>query len=354
MADFHVTKRGQARAEVKNWEDVDAALVDMTGIEPRLKGDEYIHFCPFCDKPDHLYVNYTKGVYNCYRCGGDDPMGRGNIFKLAEYVGVTPETDDLDLSAGVTTEKLDQDLSAIYIAGEGVLDTNQAPQHDPNDLPVNPPPEFTPINLDTWYLPEVQRAVAYLHYRGLNGSHINSYRLSICRWYGETQVVFPDFNRYGQLRWWQRRGIMPSSTGAKYVGPTGDKAGKIGNWYQAIQQPAWYVGVCEGPISGMIAGPEFTWLWGKEHSPQQLEVLASCGKPVVIALDGEAKAFKNAIGLATDIRSRGQKSIIVPIPGEHDPASLGHSEFQKVLLKSLILKDQSDLDFLERVVNDYV
>ena len=138
------------------------------------------------------------------------------------------------------------------------------------------------------------------------------------------------------------------------MGPSGDKGGKIGNWYQATQQPVDYVGVCEGPVSGIIAGLEFTWLWGKEHSPEQLEVLMSTDKLIAIAMDGEAKAYKNAIGLATDIRSRGGRAVIVPMPGDHDPASLGREKFRPILTQALSNRDQNDLDFLERVVQDYV
>jgi hypothetical protein len=358
MVDIHISRRGD-HSEVKNWEDIENALTDHSGNEPKRKGDEYIHDCPFCDKPGHLYVNYVKGVYNCYRCGGDNPDGRGNIFKLAELLGVTAETDELDLSQGASVEQLDQDLAAIYISGEGIVPTGEV-TYDRNEMPIQPPGGMKYIDITTWYERDVQTAVAYLAGRGITGQHLYHYKLGVCVHWNRTKVVFTDFNRYGQLRWWQTRhvefGTDPQwlRRGPKYLGPSGDKAGKIGNWYQAIQQPVDYVGVAEGPISGMVAGLEFTWLWGKEHSKEQLDVLLSADKLIVIAMDGEAKAFKNAIGLATEVRSRGGQSIIVPMPGDHDPASLGVEKFRPLLTTTLRNRDRNDLDFLERVVNDYV
>jgi len=348
-------------AEVQNWEDIENALIDLTGTEPRIRGDEHIHDCPVCGKKGHLYVNYKKGVYNCYRCGGDEPNGRGNIHRLAELVGVTVEDDELDLSQGVSVERLDQDLAGIYVAGEGTVPMGEI-TYDRNEYPIEAPPGMQYISMKNWYTSDVQMAVAYLASRGITGHHLYHYRLGVAKNWGHLKVVFTDFNRYGQLRWWQTRGIewdhpskaQPIRGGPKYLGPKGDKAGKIGNWYQAVQQPVDYIGIAEGPVSGIVAGLEFTWLWGKEHSPEQLEVLMSTDKLKVIAMDGEAKAFRNALGLATEIRSRGGKAIIVPMPGDHDPASLGAVQFRAILNKALVNRDQNDLDFLERVVNDYV
>jgi len=342
-------------AEVTNWEDIESTLIDLSGREPRIRGDEHIHTCPFCDKPDHLYVNYKKGVYNCYRCGGDNPDGRGSIFKLAELLGVTVETDDPEMQKDIFDPTLAQDLSAVYIAGAGLVD--QEPLYDRNERPINPPGGFQYITLDNWYQYDVQTVVRYLASRGITGEHLYHYRLGFrADRYAHTtrlEVVFTDFNRYGQLRWWQRR-YIGASQGPKYIGPSGDKAGKIGNWYQAIKQPVDYIGVAEGPVSGIIAGREFVWLWGKEHSPEQLQTLVSANKRVVIALDGEAKAHRNAIGLATDLRDRGVQALIVPMPGEHDPASMGAEPFRELLDETLRRGDTSDLDFLERVVRDYV
>jgi hypothetical protein len=274
-------------------------------------------------------------------------------------MGVTVESDDLDLSQGATVEKLDQDLAGIYIAGEGLVPSGVV-TYDRNEMPINAPTGMKYIDIKTWYERDVQVAVQYLASRGITGQHVYHYRLGVVKQWDRLNVVFTDFNRYGQLRWWQTRRVVFQNTpewerrGPKYLGPTGDKAGKIGNWYQAIRQPAGYVGVCEGPVSGIVAGLEFTWLWGKEHSPEQLEVLLSTDKLIAIAMDGEAKAFRNALGLATEIRSRGGKAVIIPMPGDHDPASLGAMKFREVLGKTLQQPDQNDLDFLERVVRDYV
>lgn len=342
---------------IENWQDIESALTDLSGKEARIKGDEHIHSCPFCDKHGHLYVNYSKGVYNCYRCGGDDPDGRGSIEKLAELLGVTVETDELGTDQSVFDQNFGQDLSAVYVAGEGLVD--QVPLYDRNELPIGPPQNFQYISLDNWYQEDVQKVMNYLAYRGVNGSHLYHYKLGVCftQWmhYRKIDVVFTDFNRYGQLRWWQHRCIDDGcKVGPKYMGPTGDKAGKIGNWYQAIRQPVDYIGVAEGPVSGIVAGLEFTWLWGKEYSPEQLETLCSANKRVMIAMDGEAKAYRNAISLATALRDRGVSASIIPMPGEQDPASLGAGPFRQILEQALSRRESDDLAFLETVVREYV
>jgi hypothetical protein len=300
-------------------------------------------------------VNYKKGAYNCSRCGGEAPEGRGSITKLAGLLGVTVESDDLDLSTEpVTVEKLDRDMVSIMLAGAGLVDLPPTTA-ERNEDPVQPPPGFQFISLENWYHPGIQRVVRYIYGRGMNVQHIQAYHLGVCPFKNYTQLVIPDFNHLGQLRWWQRRSLddMPNP-GPKYVGPVGDKAGKIGNWHQALVQRTPYIGVCEGAISAMAAGIEFTWLWGKEYSKEQVETLATASKPVVIALDGEAKAFGNTLGLANELRSQGVRPIIVPLPGDQDPASLGHAEFAKILAVALQHQDQSDLDYLERAVQEYV
>ena len=341
-------------AKVQNWEDIENALVELSGKQPRLKGDEHIHTCPLCHKDEHLYVNYEKGVYNCYRCGGDDPNGQGGLFKLAEVLGVTVEVDDLDLTGGVTVEQLDKDIADIYMYGDGVLPEKiRQLTYTRNEMPLDPPKDFVYLTKETWLRSDCNYAIRYLEGRGFTSmDQVTRYRLGVAPFYGKPWLIIPDFNGHGQVRWWQRRNLTPE--GPRYLGPEGDKAGKLGNWYQALAQPVDYIGVCEGPISGMLAGYEFCWLWGKEFSREQIDTLVTTDKKVLIALDGEDKAFNNAIGLATELRSHGVESLIIPMPGQHDPASLGHAAFRQLLDATLRNSDGSDLDFLKRVVEDYV
>lgn len=333
---------------IDNWQEIEDSIIALSGKEPRVttKG-EHIHTCPFCDKDNHFYVNYEKEVYNCYSCGGDNPDARGHIKKLAELMGVEIE-DEVPLeSSPIRDILIDTSMQRLEIAIESVGVQVVRPVVD-NEQPVYAPPGWellTPANFMKYF-----QATSYLFSRGIDKAQIEFYKLGVAQ--GGTKIVFPDFNVYGQLRWWQLRGLG-SGGGPKYEGPEATKGGKLGNFYRAATQ-TWYVGVAEGPISGIIAGYEFMWLWGKEHSPEQIEALVRLGKPVVLALDGEAKAYRNALGLARDLREQGVASYIVPMPGEHDPASLGVMAFRQVLAQTLQSRSMSDLDYLERVVRDYV
>lgn len=330
---------------IDNWEEIEDAIIALTGKDPRVttKG-EHIHTCPFCDREGHFYVNYEKGVYNCYRCGGTDPDSHGSIRKLAGLLGV--EVDDEAPMIGKEVMQLTGDqMLENYLQTAGfvpVIDVNV------DETPIVPPPGWEIITGQNAM--RHFHAVSYLYSRGINNTQIDFYRIGVAL--GGTKVVFPDFNAHGQLRWWQMRGLG-ETYGPKYQGPEGLKGGKIGNYYGAARQ-TWYVGVAEGPISAIIAGYEFCWLWGKEHSPEQVVQLARLNKPVVIALDGEEKAFRNAMGLARDLRDEGTRVYIVPMPGGHDPASLGGVAFRQLLSQTLSNQQGSDLDFLDRVVRDYV
>lgn len=331
---------------IENWQEIDDGIVALTGVEPRVttKG-EHIHTCPFCDKPGHLYVNYEKGVFNCYSCGGTSLDSHGGIWKLAEFLGVEIETEYQDIPREVLVQT-DMELLESYAQAAGL-----AVKHDimNDEMPVQPPPGWellVPANYKKYF-----NVMSYLYSRGLSNIQIDFYKIGVA--HGGTKIVFPDFNAYGHLRWWQTR-APGKAWGPKYAGPDGaTKGGKIGNYYKAVQQ-TWYVGVAEGPISAIVAGFEFTWLWGKEHSPEQVGSLARLNKPIVIALDGEAKAFGNAMKLARDLRDVGVPVFIVPMPGQHDPASMGTGPFRALLQQTLAKQQGSDLDFLERVVKDYV
>ena len=326
-----------------NADEVDEAIIDQTGNSPRIRGDEHIHTCPFCGKRGHFYVNYRKGVYNCYRCGDDDDQARGSVEKLAGLLGVELDAIEEIPSVDEMSRALEVDELAAVSQQLGLGST-------PDEEPVAPPVGFE--YLSTLNSGRYFQALSYLIGRGISWPTIQYYRLGVAEC--GTKIVFPDYNSRGELRWWQLRKIDDYQRGPKYQGPPGDKGGKIGNWYRALSLPVDFLGVCEGPISGIAAGPEFCWLWGKQSSTEQVDTLARCGRLVAVALDGEARAYRSALGLVEKLRDRGAQAVIVPVPGEHDPASMGTADFRHLLTNVLHNPDDSDLGFLETVLTDYV
>lgn len=329
---------------VDNWEDVEEAVVENTGDAPVIRGDEHIHTCPFCGKKAHFYVNYAKGLYNCYVCGGDD-KGSGSVLKLARLLGVEVLGD---VDSVPTIEELDEMSQLISEAADVVQVAG--PSDDPNEEAIALPYGFewlTPANAAK-YAAQVQ----YLVERGIDWSTVLDYRVGIA-FRGE-RVVFPDFNGMGQVRWWQARNAVPWAPPPKYRGPSGNKGGKVGNLHRACRLPCNWIGVAEGPISGIIAGPEFTWLWGKEHSRSQVAALVACHKDMVIAFDGENRAVGNSMALARDLSDQGVRTTILPLPLGHDPASLGRATFRRILAQSLSENDPDHLSFLKHVVDAYL
>ncbi len=326
---------------ISNWEEIDDAISAISGDVPRVKGDNHIHTCPFCGKRGHFTINYQKGKYNCYRCGGENPDSRGDIRNLAEILGVEIIQDGDTIAPRM--DELEQKLSELDLAPVTV----DLPSR--NEAPVDPPEGF--VLLSRANARYFAGAVTYLYYRGLTWEEIQYYRVGVAM--GGARIVLTDWNAKGQLRWWQLRVPSEQCFGPKYVGPEADKAGKLGHWHQAIQR-TWYVGVAEGAFSAMAAGPEFVWLWGKEYSQEQVETLSSCGKTIVVCLDGEAKAVGNTYQLVQDLQGRGCRVTPVALPNDEDPASMGRVMFRRLLSDTLSRPDSTGIDYLRRAVADYV
>ena len=43
--------------------------LDSIGITAKDAGSEWVMECPYCGKPDHLYLNKTTSLFKCHRCG---------------------------------------------------------------------------------------------------------------------------------------------------------------------------------------------------------------------------------------------------------------------------------------------
>lgn len=308
---------------------IDAALVEQTGTTASIHRDEHVYGCPFCSKgAGHFCVNFRKGVYNCFVCGEENPDARGSVRKLARLLGVEWEEDSVQV--------------------EDALEET-TPRDD--EAPVDLPPDFELL------LPAASSRhisqFCYLHSRGLNWEDIISYRLGVAC--GGTRVVFPDFNAYGQVRWWLGRALS-EYVKPKYQGPSGERWGKIGNYYRAITASPGWIGVVEGPMDGIVAGPEFVWLFGKGHTQEQVEVLVATKRQIVIALDGEMKAVGSAQSLAKDLRGHGARCLFCGLPAGEDPASYGRVPFRRLLAQTLTQDDEtlSELDYLRLAAEGYL
>ena len=108
------------------------------------------------------------------------------------------------------------------------------------------------------------------------------------------------------------------------------------------------------PLDGIVAGPEFVWLWGKGHTEEQVEVLAKSGRRIVIALDGEMRAVGSARSLAEDLRKQGAECLFCGLPAGEDPASFGRLNTRR-LLSAVLVEDErtSELNYLRLAAEAY-
>lgn len=288
---------------------IDGALVEQTGSIATVRRDEHVYNCPVCGREGHFYVNYRKGVYNCFVCGDQNPDARGSVRKLAGILGVEWEDDRADTEIEDTT-------------GEAVARDDESPVPLPTDFEL-----LSPASVSR-QLPQF----CYLQARGLSWEDMLMYRLGTA--FAGSRIIFPDFNAYGQVRWWLGR-ALGNHVKPKYKGPSGERWGKIGNYHRALAVSSSWIGVCEGPVDAIIAGPEFTWLWGKGHTEEQVEVLAGSGRKIVVALDGELRAVGSARSLVEDLKNLGAECLFCGVPAGEDPASVGRIAFRRLLAATL-------------------
>jgi hypothetical protein len=61
-------------------------FIKTQGWKYKVKGGEIITSCPFCEKPEHLYINAENGTWLCQRCGES-----GNLYQLKKRLGLIPD-----------------------------------------------------------------------------------------------------------------------------------------------------------------------------------------------------------------------------------------------------------------------
>ena len=228
------------------------ALVEMK-LEPLAKsGDNYIYRCPKCEGnigSGHLYINYKKNKYNCFKC---DVAG-SDIRRLLYLLGVDAQFDYENIFSSYQ-QSLDDILSA-------------PPKCMRMDYSKN-------LKLLTayydWHTKELsEEAYLYLQKRGVSDSTIYNLRIKegVNR-YGEQFSYFKQ--EYAGVDYSQRI-MVPSlrkdGTISYYVGRdyTGKKKNKYVNPSQKFayaSEDVWnldminskHVIICEGVFSAITAG----------------------------------------------------------------------------------------------------
>lgn len=131
---------------------------------------------------------------------------------------------------------------------------------------------------------------------------------------------------------WTARAVYPDNVKPKYKNAPGSSRDVVWNLPAAANQLR--IIVTEGVISQMVAGPSAVCTFGKQVTDQQIAQIAEVGRPVYVALDGDA--LREGIKLADKFLRRGVMTYLVKLPYGEDPASLGRDDFIRRTLSARI------------------
>jgi DNA primase len=178
-------------------------------------------------------------------------------------------------------------------------------------------------------LDEDHQAVAYLRHRGFDPAELSErWQVGYClssRFLPMSERLYIPIHQGGKLVFWQGRTLVEGLKMKYFNTPGLHKSSYLYNFDRARKQPG--VVVVEGVTDAWRVGPSAVAFFGKKASREQITRLIICshGKPLLVALDGEA-------GSETDIlvgelrRLRSGSLVVVRLPADKDPGSLAREE----------------------------
>ncbi len=286
---------------MKKYQNAEAYLSTIS-IPYKLSGDkaEVMIQCLFCDdKKTHLYVSNENGCWLCHRCGA-----RGSWYNLLEHLG---ETERVSLEA----------ISNVQHTAEIVTDA--------------PKLQKTMEDVEEYHLNLIDRIFEYLKSdeRGLNAETLEDFKVG---WDGKS-IVFPVFDKEGNLVNIRHRRDPVRSTGPKMWNETGGKAAIFN--IKALQEPKDFVILCEGEFDCMIACqygfPGVTGTAGANtFKPEWVDEFKNIEK-VYICYDSDEAGREGALNAARYLKER---AYIVKLPKGDNGEKIDITDFFCSLKKS--------------------
>lgn len=288
-------------------------------------GETYCICCPICgDTRYRLWINHLWGRYNqqvdsrnlwMARCYNEECVADfANMRKLEDWVFN-------DVSRG--RNWLPED---IVLAGE-IVDVSAMPGR------ASPPGELIYLH----ELPDNHYAREYMRGRGFDPDifsrelEVSFCPLAVDQFSRASERLIIPVIMEGEMKGWQARLLLgkESKFNPKYLTMTGMKKSQtLYNYDEASKMP--FIVVTEGPTK--------VWRWGKEAvatlgkevnvSGWQIQRLAFWGlqgKPIIILLDGDAKARAQ---LMYDALKGVPKRVIVPLDDGVDPGDIPTQELR--------------------------
>lgn len=265
----------------------------------------YAFHCPFCNhRKKKLEVNVipNKKNENPWHCWVCDARGK-TLHSLFKRKKVNADKIHSLHSILGTTEKYDTIVQ---------------------DIKVELPKEYIPLN----YIPRsnilARHAVSYLKKRGLTITDILSYQIGYCE-HGRfaNKIIIPSYNADGELEYFVARSFLPD-VHRKYDAPVSDK-NIIGfedriNWDLPIV-------LCEGAFDAIAIKRNAIPLFGKTISKKLMKkIVTNSVKKVYLALDEDA--IKSTYKISEELLKAGKKLYVVELDGK-DPSEMGFTLFTR-------------------------
>ncbi len=265
----------------------------------------YAFHCPFCNhRKKKLEVNLvpTKKNLNPWHCWVCDARGK-TLHSLFKRKKVSKEKFQSLHSILGTTEKYDTVVQ---------------------DINVELPKEYIPLN----HIPRsnivARHAISYLKKRGLSIHDILSYQIGYCE-QGRfaNKIIIPSYDLDGKLEYFIARAFLPDAI-RKYDAPVSDK-NIIGfenriNWNLPIV-------LCEGAFDAIAIKRNAIPLFGKNISKKLMKkIVTNSVKKVYLALDEDA--IKSTFKISEQLLKAGKKLYVVELDGK-DPSEMGFTLFTK-------------------------
>ena len=283
---------------------------------PIYSGEYYRVNCPFCgDTKKRLWINHMYGQ--------TDPGNGRPMWWLATCYN---ESCLRDFENGKRLREAIFGFENHNTRDREHFEVLQGEVFDGTLGPVEWPGEVLPLA----DLPDNHPAVEWLAFeKRYTREMMRRYQLQYCigakAQYGTAQnrIVFPVIME-NQLVGWQCRYVGTTNwklTPKYYTLPGMKKRFILYNFDLARQMPC--VVVCEGPTSANAVGDHAVALFGKEMSPQQMNLLVTHWprKPIIMLLDPDAK--EQMRGITRDLIASGTNPVVnVNLPEGTDPNDL--------------------------------
>lgn len=289
-------------------------ILDVTDIfeeifgEPRKHNESSFQIsfdCPLCDDDKHsgnLELNYQYSVFKCWSCCEINNM-QGKIPYLLKRFGK-------------------RDSLKNYLLLKPAVD--EVNEH--KVIVVKLPKEFRKFHQTTKKDYSEILALKYLYDRGITDYIIKKYNIGFAS-SGDyfNRIIIPSYGKDGKLNYFVARWFSKEKTKIKYLNPDAEKEIMIFNERKINYDATIYI--VEGVFDHIVI-PNSVPLLGKFISPFFLDELHQKATGIiVIVLDGEEAAYKDAVRLYKELNVcdlRGRIRIVRPSDDE-DPSSL----FQK-------------------------